>query len=204
MALANYSDLLTAVANWLNRTDLTSRIPEFITLAEAEFNRKLRTIEMEATATATATDGVAALPSGFAGLRSITWDNTALDYIAPGELLEDDSTADRPRYYTIADGQILLRPIVTGDVTITYYASVPALTVSNTTNWLMTKHPDLYLFATLMQAEFYGWNDDRLPTVKARVNEIISQIEQSVSMERYGNRRLAKASRVAQVRNIRA
>lgn len=204
MALANYSDLLTAVGNWLNRADLTSRIPEFITLAEAEFNRKLRTIEMEATATATATSGAVALPTDFAGLRSITWDNTALDYIAPGELLEDDSTGATPRYYTIADGQILLRPIVTGDVTIAYYQSVPALTVSNTTNWLMTKHPDLYLFSTLMQAEFYGWNDDRLPTVKARVNEIISQIEQSVSMERYGNRRLAKASRVAQVRNIRA
>ena len=36
MALANYSDLKTSIANWLNRSDLTTEIAEdFIVLAEA-------------------------------------------------------------------------------------------------------------------------------------------------------------------------
>ena len=42
MAINTYSTLQTAVANWLDRDDLTDRIPEFVSLAEATFNRTLR------------------------------------------------------------------------------------------------------------------------------------------------------------------
>ena len=42
MAITTYAELKTAIANWLNREDLTSVIPDFISLAEADFNRKLR------------------------------------------------------------------------------------------------------------------------------------------------------------------
>ena len=42
MAIGTYSELQTAVANWLDRDDLTDRIQEFIALAEARMNRILR------------------------------------------------------------------------------------------------------------------------------------------------------------------
>ena len=47
MAIGTYSELQTAVANWLTRADLTSRIPEAIAMAEAEFNDTLRHRNME-------------------------------------------------------------------------------------------------------------------------------------------------------------
>jgi hypothetical protein len=192
MALANYADLLAAVGNWLERGDLTARIPEFITLAEAEFNRRLRTVEMERTATATLTEDRVAVPDDFLGLRSFVIDGvvTKLDYVPPGDFF-DIVASGTPYIYTIADGMFQLRPsVTTGTVRIVYYQKIPGLTVSNTTNWLMTKSPDLYLFATLMQAEFFGWNDQRLPTIKARVEEIIDQIGENTNKERYGGRRL--------------
>jgi hypothetical protein len=203
MALANYTDLLAAVAGWLNRTDLTATIPDFIKLAENEFNRTLRTIEMEATAALTITSGAVAVPADFLGAKSLYIANTLLDYITPGEALEDDSTGV-PRWYTIVDGQFVFRPSQSTTGTLYYYQSIPALTSGNTTNWLMTKHPDLYLFATLAQAEFYGWNDDRLPLVKSRTEEIMEQINKAATKERYGGRRLVTQSRVPQARNIRA
>ena len=49
MAINTYSTLQTAVANWLDRNDLTDRVPEFISLAEATFNRVLRLRAMETT-----------------------------------------------------------------------------------------------------------------------------------------------------------
>ena len=43
MALTNYSSLKTSIANWLNRSDLTSEISDdFIKLVEADMNSKLR------------------------------------------------------------------------------------------------------------------------------------------------------------------
>ena len=46
MAISNYAELQTATANWLDRTDLTDRIPEFIDLAESTFNRTIRNRQM--------------------------------------------------------------------------------------------------------------------------------------------------------------
>lgn len=192
MALANYSDLVTAVGSWLNRADLTATIPDMIALAEAEFNRRLRTSEMEGTATATLTEDRVAVPADFMGLRSIVLDGvvTKLDYIPPGDFF-DITASGTPAVYTITDGMFQFRPsVTTGTVRIVYYQKIPALTAGNTTNWLMTRWPDLYLFATLAQGEFFTWNDERLPLVKARVEEILAQIEESVNKERYGGRRL--------------
>lgn len=49
MAIANYGDLKTAIANFLSRDDLTSRIPEFISLGEDRVAQDLRVRAMEAT-----------------------------------------------------------------------------------------------------------------------------------------------------------
>ena len=55
MAISTYSELQTAAANWLDRSDLSDRIPEFIALAEARFNRILRIRDMETVSTAIST-----------------------------------------------------------------------------------------------------------------------------------------------------
>lgn len=205
MSLSNYADLVSATAAWLNRgTDLDARIPDFIKLAENEFNRKLRTIEMETTATATLTGDAVAVPTDFLGLRSIKIDNTVLEYLTPSEIADDENTGT-PTRYTVTDGQFIFRPAPSsGTVEISYYAAIPALTVSNTTNWLMTRWPDLYLFATCAQAEFYVWNDPRVPLWKARTEEIIEQINQQALSERHGGRRLAARHRVPVFNQIRA
>jgi hypothetical protein len=199
VALANYSDLLAAVASWLNRTDLTAFIPDFIRLAETEFNRTLRTMEMESRSTATLTSDAVAVPTDFIGLRSIQIDDTRLDFITPAELFEDETTG-YPTRYTVSDGQFFFRPAPSsGVVTIDYYASIPALTVSNTTNWLMTKHPDLYLFAVLAQAGFYIRDADMVADAKDRAEQLMGEIGVAVQKERYGGRRLVMRPRVLNI-----
>jgi hypothetical protein len=178
MALANYADLLAAVAGWLNRSDLSATIPDFIALAEAEFNRRLRTPDMEARATPTITAGVAPLPTDSLGVRDVLYSDVKIDAVTYQDMLSMyQGLAGTPAYYAVSDGDLYFLPKpATGSATVVYYQKIPALTVSNTTNWLMTRFPDLYLFGTLMQAEFYGWNDERLPIIKARVEEIFEQI----------------------------
>jgi hypothetical protein len=192
MSLATYNDLETAIGNWLSRTDYVPRIPEFITLAEAEFNRRLRVMDMETRATALVA-AAATLPPDFLEMRSITVDNATVSFVTASDFfsLQLDGP-DEPHFYTIADGQLFITPTPSsGTMTMTYYASIPALQQTAQTNWLMTKAPDLYLFGALMQAEFYGWNDKRLPLIKARVDEIIAQLEAENS------RRVMGASPVA-------
>jgi hypothetical protein len=170
MAISTYAELQTAAGNWLNRSDLTARIPEFIALAEARFRRKLDDPDQETTATITFTDGVAPLPADFGSLREIDGDDLGEDVIA----------------YDIVGDEIHTNPAVTGTADITYKASLPALSVSNTTNWLLTRAPDAYLFGTLIQAEFYGWNDERLPLMKSALDEILEELRLDGEARRWG------------------
>ena len=80
MAIGTYSELQTAVANWLDRSDLSSRIPEFITLSEARINRLLRVRLMENVKVISLISGSKRypLPSDYLQLRTIQYDASTI------------------------------------------------------------------------------------------------------------------------------
>lgn len=206
MALGTYAELASAIAAWLNRSDLTAQIPSFIALAEAEFNRKLRVMDMETRATAAAVDTPITLPDDCLGIKEVSLDGLKLNYLA--DILAEDQNASGPtRSYSVLDDAIYLYPAPSsGEVAITYYRQIPALTETNSSNWLLTRAPDLYLFACLMQAEFFGWNDERLGLIKSRVDEIIAQLQVDGIKRKHGAQPLAPLPRKPSTisRHIRA
>lgn len=185
MAITTYTELQDAIANWLDDSTLTERIPEFIELAEAEFQRILRVPEMEEAGTLTCVAGTqtVALPTGFRDTSAVWLSssyNTLLNRMPLGVLQSTyaDQVSGRPAAYAIADEKLWLGPIPDSDYTISliYRVGVPALSDSNTSNWLLDAHPDIYLYASLLQAEMYGWNDARLQLINAKMNQVINQI----------------------------
>lgn len=173
MAITNYTELKASVADWLNREDLTAQIPDFITFAEARLNRTLRTREMLTRRRTTTTNGFIALPFDYLETYQLQLPSNAtntpepLTFIGPDEAARFKATSmtGKTRYYTIIDGAFELIPTPSSSVelTITYYAKVPALSSTQATNWLLTKAPDLYLYATLANAAPYLQNDERIP-----------------------------------------
>jgi hypothetical protein len=167
MAISTKAELHTAVANWMNRSDLTSRIPEFIDLAEASFNRNLRTRDMLTRTTTTASAQYIGLPADFLEMQNIELTSTSppkrLIY-ATSDRSDDfreqrSNTSGVPIYYTIEGNAIQLMPTpdVSYTLQINYYKTVPALsTVADSGDtWLLVAHPDIYLYGTLMQASPY-------------------------------------------------
>lgn len=159
MALATYSDLQSAIADWLVRDDLTTRIPDFVTLAEARINRELRCREMVTQATGTIATSTLAVPSDFVEAVMLTLDTVSdapLEYrpLEDSQLRNAGATSGQPRWYSISGEEFVFFPTPDGsyDYTLTYYAAVPALTDTDNENWLLTKAPDLYLFGALKEA----------------------------------------------------
>ena len=186
MALATYSDLQASIADYLNRADLTTVIPDFITLAEAKFNRELRLPQMIARVTATPTAEFDSLPSDFLQLykmeRSYDSPMGELIYVPPQEasnLVAENINATL-RYYTIIGNTIQTIPAATSTSTdilkLVYYAQIPALTGTNTANWLLTKSPDLYLYSSLLEASPYLKDDERLVSWGTIRQKIIDDI----------------------------
>ncbi len=157
MSITTYSELQSAVTNWLDRTDLSSRIPEFIAMYEAQVNRRLRVRQQETSTTLTPTAGVATLPTDYLEWKRVTWTGSPtreLDYVTPVFLSSVNAAgvSDSPLYFTIEGLTLKVAPLSNTSLDLLYAQKVPALSDSATTNWLLTAHPDAYLFGTLTMA----------------------------------------------------
>src|SRR5207237_812083 len=109
MSITTYTELTAAVADWVHRSDLTARIPDFIALAEDEINTEMRLRLMEVDETLTFSSGrTVALPARFLepikmALVYAGADDEDLVYQSPAQMVVNDSVgvACRPIYWTI-------------------------------------------------------------------------------------------------------
>ena len=164
-----YATLQAEIADDLNRQDLTAVIPRFIRDGEAFLNSALRHHLMETVAPLqfnidpdfagpfVLRGGVATLPIDFLEARSLsTESNVFLEHVRPdSEEWLFKHRPSYPQYYTVDGGKILTRPIYTGFAVLGYYATIPALSNTNTSNWLLTRFPNIYRFAALVEGAKY-------------------------------------------------
>ena len=184
MAISTYSELKSTIADWLNRSDLTSVIPSFIELAEAELTRNLRHRKMIARADATINSEYTQTPLDWFQTQTLILETdpvTTLEYLTPEALnaKRAASTANgKPLFYTMIGTEIQVYPVPSGDHTaeMVYYAKIPSLSDSETTNWLLTLAPDIYLYGSLMQSAPYLQDDNRLSVWNALYQKKIEDI----------------------------
>ena len=194
MSIATYSELNTAVANWLDRDDLTDRIPEFIALCEARFNRLLRIRAMEYKQTASTVSGQRnlALPTGFIQMRNLQINASPIvpmQYVTPEiyDRLYGSTLTGTPQMYTIIADEIQLGPIPGSALTIEmlFYKRFDALTDVATTNWMITNAPDVYLYGCLLEAEPFIMNDPRVQLWATAFKQAISDIQEQDNKDRH-------------------
>lgn len=184
MALDTYSGLKEAVAAYIEDATIEPYIPTFITLAEARFRRVLVMPQQ---------DTVATLPGG----PSVTLP-ADLDSVRGIGGYPDLRGTDGD--YAVSNGVLLSSQAPGATLTLAYRARLPALSDDNPTNWLLAEHPDLYLKATLVEAELYGWNDERIPGLIAWVDGTLAEVQASGQRKRYGSGPLVMRSSIRQTR----
>ena len=194
MSIANYSELNTAVANWLDRDDLTDRIPEFIALCEARFNRllRIRAMEYKQTASTVAGQRNLALPTGFIQMRNLQMNETPIvpmQYVTPEiyDRLYGSTLTGTPQMYTIIADEIQLGPIPGSVLTIEmlFYKKFDALTAAATTNWMIINAPDVYLYGCLLEAEPFIMNDPRVQLWAAAFEQSITSMQEQDNKDRH-------------------
>ena len=190
MAISTYSELQEAVASWLNRSDLTTTIPDFITLAESRLNRTLRLRVMETTTTLslTASSRTVALPSAFieplALWRDADTKRVELRFLLPDVMTVYD-TEGVPEFWTVDGANLAVeRPADAGYTLPFRYLAGFALSDSATTNWLLTNHPDAYLFATLVESAPYLRDQTNRAIWEARLQAALKEINEKEGRSR--------------------
>lgn len=184
--ITDFTSLKTAIADLLHRSDLTSVIPDFIGMAEKRMQVDLKASELEKTGTITTTSGnnTVTLPADFSALVSASLNSSgqtiSLDCMPLSLLLEQygNSTTGTPHSYALLNNNLILGPTPAGVLTITvrYSANIPSLSVSNTTNDILTKYPDLYLHCCLVYAALYCQDDGLLQRHEAAYQSALNAI----------------------------
>jgi len=195
MAIATYSDLQTAIANFLARTDLTAQIPDFIKLAESRMSRELETRSQEKRVQATLTSGdeYIALPTDLRETREVKLNTsplTVLQYKSPSQLDSDFSTSGqgKPLAFSIVGDELKLRPVPDTSYTaeIIYIGDIDELSSTNATNNILTRHPDAYLSGSLVEAYTYLMDEQRAQIYDQKFNRCLEEIRKDEDRAFYG------------------
>lgn len=176
--ITDYTQLKATVGRWLHRSDLASVAEDLIMLAETRFNRNLRVRQMEKASTLALTDGAADLPADWLEFVGAPTDgDIRFDFVARDEW----QRCDLGSYYTIMGNQLMVSHNGAGpdNVSVRYYAKIPALSESQATNWLLDDGPDAYLYGALLEAAPYIKDDPRIETWRGLLQVALTDLQTS-------------------------
>lgn len=197
MALTTYAQLLAAVADWANRTDLTSAIDyDFLPLCEAEMKRRIRRTTKTATIYANAAE--ISPPSDMAEPISLTlssgspYSDIPLKIVTPQVLAEVKASvgyvAGRPTHVAHYNSKFQFAPVPdqSYDCIVVYAMQFTALSGVNTTNAVLTEAPDVYLYGCLLHMASYLEHQERIDEFQAKFDRAIDQLNEVRQREEYG------------------
>ena len=189
MALTNYTGLKASIADFLNRDDLTSVIPDFVALAEAQINRDVRHWRMEARSSGQQdpADEYMQIPADWVETirLHLTGTGTSVVNLVSRDAMADkraaqENAAGTPRMYTHANGQFQLFPTpdATTNFELLYYQKIPSL-ITNTDNWLLLEAPDVYLYGALLHSAPYLAEDARVAVWAQLYSAAVQRLNQT-------------------------
>lgn len=195
MAISTYAELQDAILAWVNKQDIEQSLESIIDLTEADIGRRLRHWRMEKRSTSVLDTQYSALPSDFLEpirLQVTDTGTTRLEPISLSEMMDRrdlaNDTAGRPYYYAIIDGAIEVFPTPNDDYTLemVYYSSITPLSDANTSNWLLTRHPDVYLYGSLVHSAGFIGDDARMGTWSAMYQSALDGVTMDDNKAKYG------------------
>ena len=186
-AFTSYDNLKTNIADYLARSDLTDKIPMFVSLAEKRLNRDLRLRQTLQQSTYSLSDGFTVpTPTDFLEMKDIHIDanpivNLNFKTVSQFYRLSNSSANGVPVNYTLVSDNFGLAPRPTGASTInmTYYKIPRVLSDTNPSNEYLEVCPDLLLYASLVESAPFLMNDERLATWEALYTRGLTSITKS-------------------------
>lgn len=206
-AIASYADLLDEIRDLSDDADYDQDvINRAIRKAEAQFNRTLRTPEMETRGILTVVGERTQLPADFLELRVVYQegqpDATLRSMSAAGMLQTFSGYSGTPEAYTIEGGYLRVGPVGSATLEMVYYTPLPPLSDAQVSNWLLVKHPDLYVAGVMSWLAFRERDEQAMSFWTGLVANLTDAITNASARNRWGAAPLTPAG-IAQVAGAR-
>jgi hypothetical protein len=187
-AFSDFLDLRTAVVEHVGRADIADVFPRLVALAESRLNREFRTKAQVATATVTISAGRGTLPSDTLEIIGVYAANGA-EYV-----MQSPQNVAYNSYYYSVEGDDIVTSLLSGDVRVDYYASIPSLNDTLTTsNWLLSRYPDVYLYSVAFEAAKHVRDIELAQATKALMDDATINARADDQRRRYARARVRVA-----------
>jgi hypothetical protein len=173
--MSTYATLQADVADYLHRTDLTAKIPGFIARAEATMFRELNIKDIQTVVDDVTDEDYITLPADFGSIVRLTTTKAGVertvDFVSPTERYTNQNQ------YSFEAGGIRLFGSGNGTAYNLYYTPViEPLSDDNTTNWLLDNAPDLYLYASALEAAIYIRDTELMQVLSSMTGGLIESV----------------------------
>jgi len=191
-AISSYSELVTEIRDMMDDADYAQdAIDRALRKAEAEFNRTLRTPDMETRTVFTITDELTALPADFLEMRFIFVEgmpDQPLASMSPAGMLQTYyGRSGCPVAYTIEGNSLRVGPVGRAAVEMVYYQRIMGLSDADVSNWLLRKHPDLYVAGVLYHLARRERDADGMAQAAQEVSALTDAIKRAALQARWGS-----------------
>lgn len=175
--ITDYASLKAEIISESHRTDLAAKLPDFIQRTEREMARLLPLRAFETTVTGTST-GTVALPADFDQVELLVLNTNGreypMDYTSPNGV--SAYVSGNPNRYTLLNGVIRFIAPTGGEYTLNYLRKLVPLSDAAPTNFIVTEHPDAYLYGAMVQVAMYEQDDTKLGKYAPLFNLVMNQI----------------------------
>tara|TARA_R110001606_G_scaffold57713_1_gene139027 strand:- start:348 stop:968 length:621 start_codon:yes stop_codon:yes gene_type:complete len=195
MPITTYAELKATIADFLNRDDVAAISDTFISNAEDDLNLQLRHWRQEKRSTAEIDTQYSAIPADMLEVIRFyitSGDTRPLELISQAEMLDRKfrnlNTSGQPAYYALTAGELEVYPVPDGTYTseLYYYSRIPALSDSNTTNWVLDYYSSAYLYGSLIHSAPYLKDDARIQVWAALYQSAIDAINTESEKAKFG------------------
>lgn len=204
MAISTYSELQTAVADFLNREDLAAAIPTFIRLAESRIDRDMLHWRQEVRSEATLASQFSAIPADFIRpirLQILSTGTNEVSPVSTATMLQMRSdrmdAAGRPAHYAVTSGGLELFPTPDAEYasSLVYYGRITPLSDAAPSNWLLLDAPDVYLYGALVHSAPYLKDDARVALWESFFAQSIGAMNTASEAAKFGGSGLVMRTR---------
>lgn len=185
MAIQTFSELKSAIANWVADSTITDYLDDIILVAEKRLQRDIRIREIESTFSDTMSSGEVDVPALTGENIFIGLKHARLDVAGgwPLEVTEADwiykkfpnrTSESRPTHIAIDGDKFIFGPFPDQDYSVegTIYSRPYPLSISNETNEWTDYTPDALLFACLAETSSFIREDERVALWENKYNQI--------------------------------
>lgn len=180
MAIGTYAELKTAIATWTVRSDLSSRMADIVVLTEADIRKDVRCQAMETYTTGTLSGETLAFPTGFVWAKRLKVGRYIYEYVTPAEYSDLDEIGSTRAAFTIIGQNIyILNGAADDDYSLIYFKAFTALSAADDTNWLLTNHPDVYLYGGCAKVALVTKDDKALARFSALYQGAVARVNRT-------------------------